>query len=102
VRLTPRPHCAGVVVPALPEKRMATKLVSLGPEFVAQRCAALDAFLKRCAAHATLRGSPHLAAFLEAPEGAWAATAAVPRSTSPLIFGAAASLESPTPTNHGP
>ncbi len=57
---------------------MATKLVSLGPEFVAQRCAALDAFLKRCAAHATLRASPHLAAFLEAPEGAWAAQAAVP------------------------
>ena len=69
---------AGVVIPALPEKRMATKLVSLGPEFVAQRCAALDAFLKRCAAHATLRSSPHLAAFLEAPEGAWAAQAAVP------------------------
>jgi hypothetical protein len=66
------------VVPALPEKRMATKLVSLGPEFVAQRCAALDSFLKRCAAHATLRGSPHLAAFLEAPEGEWAAAAAAP------------------------
>ena len=67
-----------MVIPALPEKRMATKLVSLGPEFVAQRCAALDAFLKRCAAHATLRASPHLTAFLEAPEGAWAAQAAVP------------------------
>ena len=71
-------RAAGVVVPALPEKRMATKLVSLGPEFVAQRCAALDAYLQRCAAHAALRGSPHLAAFLEAPEGAWAAAAAVP------------------------
>ena len=67
-----------MVIPALPEKRMATKLVSLGAEFVAQRCSALDAFLKRCCAHAALRASPHLAAFLEAPEGAWAAQAAQP------------------------
>ena len=41
--------------------------------------------LKRCAAHATLRGSPHLAAFLEAPEGEWAAAAApLPRDALTL------------------
>ncbi len=65
-------------MPSLPEKRIATKLVALGPDFFAARCAGLDTFLKRCAAHAALRRSPHLAAFLEAGEGAWAAAAGAP------------------------
>ena len=67
------PTATGVVIPALPEKRVATKLVSLGPEFLAQRCAGLDAFLKRCAAHHTLRLSPALVVFLEASDESWAA-----------------------------
>ncbi len=63
-------------MPALPEKRLATKLgVSLGAAFLPERCAALDAFLKRCAAHGALRASPHLAQFLEAGDAAWAAAA---------------------------
>lgn len=62
-----------MVIPALPEKRLATKLVSLGPEFLAQRCAGLDAFLKRCAEHPTLRVSPALVTFLEASDESWAA-----------------------------
>jgi len=66
------------VVPALPEKNVATKVVNMGADFVAQRCASLDVFVKRCAAHATLRSSPQLAAFLQATEAAWAAIAAAP------------------------
>ena len=66
-----------MVVPALPEKRFATKLLSL-PDFVAQRCAALDAFCKRVAGHPALRSSPLFAAFLEAGEEAWAALQARP------------------------
>jgi hypothetical protein len=77
---------AGCVIPALPEKRFATKLVTLGPDFALQRCALLDMFLKRCAAHAVLRRSPHLAAFLQADDSAWgaAAAAALPRSEMTL------------------
>ena len=77
---------AGCVIPALPEKRFATKLVTLGPDFALTRCALLDAFLKRCAAHAVLRRSPHLVAFLQADDSAWgaAAAAALPRSEMTL------------------
>ena len=61
------------MIPTLPEKHFATKLVAMSSDFVADRCAKLDAFLKRCTAHALLRLSPGLATFLEASEEAWAA-----------------------------
>jgi len=60
-------------VPTLPDKNFTTKLVASSPEFVADRCTKLDAFLKKTTAHSLLRTSAALALFLEASEEAWAA-----------------------------
>ena len=57
--------CAGVIVPALPEKQTVGRFTT---EFVESRRGALERFLLRVAAHQELNTSPVFIAFLQAGE----------------------------------
>jgi hypothetical protein len=61
----------GTIIPPLPE-RSAVQKFAMSPAFVEARRAALEVFLRRCAAHPRLRSSRELRLFLEAPEDEFA------------------------------
>jgi hypothetical protein len=61
----------GTIIPPLPE-RSAVQKFAMTPKFVEARRAALEVFLRRCAAHPRLRASRELRLFLEAAEDEFA------------------------------
>ena len=62
-----RSQYRGAILPALPEKNVVEKY-KMGGEFIEQRRAALEVFLKRVAAHPILHSSPDLRLFLQSDE----------------------------------
>ncbi|KAH7622008.1 hypothetical protein Ndes2526B_g02833 [Nannochloris sp. 'desiccata'] len=62
-----RSQYRGAILPALPEKNVVEKY-KMGGDFIEQRRAALEIFLRRVAAHPLLYASPDLRLFLQSDE----------------------------------
>ncbi|KAF0923634.1 hypothetical protein E2562_006616 [Oryza meyeriana var. granulata] len=87
----------GLFVPARPDKSIVEGQVMQRHEFVHQRCAALQRYLGRLAAHPTIGRSADLHAFLTEPSGIPTSAGESPRSDPALGVATSTAVTAPTP-----